>query len=227
MSTPFPLVSGVRPGIELEERPGAADGIRSRNRQARTDAIASAALHAFLKDGLESVTIEAIVRLAGTAKGSFYRYFVDKQQLVECLVEPVREAFLRHTERCRDDLAAAEATADVYAAYQNLALNLAAIFVEHRAVVTLYLQEARGPAVGARMALHDLACEIDARAIELTNAAIDHGLIKPLDARVSGLSVVGAAEALLYRATTGMDLGPPHVVAAALIQLVLDGVRVR
>ena len=45
--------------------------------------------------GFRRTTVAALCRAAGIAKGSFYRYFEDKAQLVEALFEPLRERAAR------------------------------------------------------------------------------------------------------------------------------------
>ena len=44
-------------------------------------------MRAFLERGIESVSIDDITREAGVAKGSFYRYFADKDALVGAVIE--------------------------------------------------------------------------------------------------------------------------------------------
>ncbi|MFT3756483.1 MAG: helix-turn-helix domain-containing protein [Pseudoxanthomonas sp.] len=60
----------------------------------------------FLERGLEDVTIDEITREAGVAKGSFYRYFKDKEELVRALLEPGRERIVAAFERAEQKLQA-------------------------------------------------------------------------------------------------------------------------
>src|SRR5687767_14548749 len=78
-----------RPGLVPQKRPGPAGGKRDENRRRQTAALAAAGLRLFLRHGVEAVTVEQIVDEAGVAKGSFYRYFGDKADLVEALFAPV------------------------------------------------------------------------------------------------------------------------------------------
>ena len=94
-------------------------------------------------------------------------------------------------------------------------------------VVVLYLQESRGPAVGARAPLAAVAEEVHARAVALTRAARRHGLLKPLDPEVTAAAVVGAAEALIHRAFSGRTLGDPAAVTEALVTMVVEGIAAR
>lgn len=210
-----------------QKRPGQAGGKRSENRRKRTEELTAAALALFLERGLEAVTIDDIVRAAGVAKGSFYRYFDDKAALVASLFAPVTARMREAVATCDAALRAAEHPAELSAAYVALAAALASLVTDEPGVVRLYLQECRGPAVGARAPVVELAAEIRAAAIDLTGAARTHGLLRPLDARVSALAVVGAVERLLFALLAGEDVGPAEEVAENLIALVLDGVRAR
>lgn len=221
---------GTRRKVSLEpralppERPGPDGGVRDATRRARTAALATAALRLFLDRGVEAVTIDDIATGAGLAKGTFYTYFRDKGDVVAALLDPVaarlREAFTR----CEASLREAHAPATLAAAYQALAVELAAALGAHQGVALLYLQESRAPAVGARKAIGLFAREVRERALTLTFAAHAHGLLRPLDARVTANAVVGAVEALVFEALSGGDIGTPAGATGALIDLILHGV---
>lgn len=50
------------------------------------DRIVDAAYQLFLEQGFEQVSIQEIATRAGVAKGTFYLYFRDKEQLRECVI---------------------------------------------------------------------------------------------------------------------------------------------
>ncbi len=226
----MPRPPGTRRKVHVEprslppERPGPEGGVRDATRRARTTALATAALRLFLDRGIEAVTIDDIASRAGLAKGTFYTYFRDKADVVEALLAPVSATLREAFERCERALREAEEPAALSAAYQALAFALAAALAEHQGVALLYLQEARAPAVGARKPVALLARELRDRGVALTLAAREHGLLRPLDARVTANAVVGAVEALAFHALSGEDLGPPDEAAVALIDLILHGV---
>jgi AcrR family transcriptional regulator len=212
-------------GDEVE----AADerGFRADRRVSRATAMATCALELFLEEGLVAVTIDQIVTRAKRGKGSFYRYFQSKDALVERLVEPLRKHVEEAGTACSDALKAARNKDELYLAYQSLALQLAGVFTTWKPVVLLYLQENRGAPHPSRVALLALARRVEEIAIELTHAAMQHGLIRPLDPNVSAVVVIGAVEQLMYRSFDDPRFERVDVVAAALTQLVLEGVRVR
>jgi AcrR family transcriptional regulator len=210
-------------------RPGPAGGARDANRRARLDQLADAALTLFLEDSVAGVTIDRIVARAGMAKGSFYRYFQDKEELVGALIAPlaagIREAF----GACTDELARARGAAQVSRAYLGLAHRIAGLLAEHpRAALLYYLQEARVPARGGRAPVREFADQVADLAERMSAHARDHGLLRDLDARVQALVVLGAVERLLFEFLSGRRVaGRPEEVSAILVTIILDGVRRR
>lgn len=207
-------------------RPGQPGGKRERNRRARIEALTSAGLRLFLERGVDAVTIDDIAKEAGTAKGNFYRYFTDKNHLVETILEPLETRICEAMDRCEEALEEATDDPSLFRAYQTLALTLIPVTIEHPDVVRLYLQESRAPvAAGARAPIRALADEIRERAIDLTEFAVDHGLLRIPDPRVSALAVIGAVEQLAFTVLGGqLDL-PADQIAGTLISLVLSGIR--
>lgn len=210
-----------------KERPGPPGGKRDVNRKRRTQAIATAALALFLEKGVETVTIDDIAREADVAKGSFYRYFEDKTELVVAIFEPMSRLMRDALSRCETALGAADDRAGLLRAYQGLAQDLIPIAIGHFDVVRLYLQENRAPGHGARAPIRALALDIEKRAIRLTEIAIDRGLLGIPDPRISALAVVGAIEQLALGFLGGRLDAPPPEVASTLIDLVLEGLRIR
>lgn len=207
------------------ERPGPEGGTRDSNRRERIRRLEDAAIELFLEEGIERVTIDQIAERAEMAKGGFYRYFRDKEDLVAALLLPLSTALREATDACETELASAQTSEALYASYERLAAQLALAFLAHQPTVRLYLQECRAPGVGPRRPVRELADELARRAVALTLAAHTHGLLRPLPPRVTALVVVGAAERLVYGLLTGEDIGDPFVMTQTLVALVLDGMR--
>lgn len=210
-----------------KERPGPPGGKRDVNRKRRVHAIARAALTLFLEKGVEAVTIDDIAREAEIAKGSFYRYFEDKTELVEAIFQPMGSIMKGALQRCEDALEQAEDRDSLVAAYQGLARDLIPVALGHLDEVKLYLQENRAPAQGARAPIRALALEVETRAVRLTEVAVQKGLLRVPDPRISALAVVGAIEQLALGFLGGRLDAPPPTVATTLIDLVLEGLRIR
>jgi AcrR family transcriptional regulator len=210
------------------ERPGPRGGVRDRNRRERTRAILAAAVGLSLEGGVDRVTVDEIARGAGIAKASFYRYFEDRVGVIEALFAPIRASIEDAVAECDGSLGEAASLADVQMAWMRLGIRLAPLVLEHPELARLYLQEARGPAVGARAPIRALQAVIDASAVRLTRAVLARGLIRDLDPVVVAYVVVGAIERLVL-----LSLEEPNAqrdaaqVVDTLIAIVLDGVRLR
>lgn len=207
------------------ERPGQPGGRRDTNRRERTKALADAALALFLQRGIEAVTIEDITSKAGVAKGSFYRYFDDKTALVESLFSPVGSAVIAAFDRSIEKLRSARTRDEAFSTYELIGEGLGHVLLHHADVVQLYLQECRAPADGARGPARKLAGLVSEKAIEHTRLAREHGLLRPFPAEVSTMTVIGAAERILYAVLTGEFKGEPLEIPGQLITLILDGIR--
>lgn len=216
----------IAPSVVPPERPGPRGGKRDTNRRQRTRQIADAALELFLERGIERVTIDDIARRAGVAKGSFYRYFEGKSELVDALLRPLAERVETAMDHCEAALGQAHTDREMFAAYQALAFALAPILIDQLDVVRLYLQELRAPAGGANDPVRALARAIDERAIGITHVARRHGLLRPAPPAVTALGVVGATEKLILAYLDGAPLGTPLEAATALVSMILDGLRV-
>lgn len=188
-------------------------------------ALSEAGLRLFVERGLDGVTIDDITQSAGVAKGTFYRYFEDKTALVDALLEPVRRGLLDGMEACGRALAAARDVEAMFDAYRAVAAVIASALLQYPDVVRLYLQECRGPPVGARVKVVELARLVSRHAVDITDKAHTHGLLRPIRSAVSGLAVVGAVERLLFAMLSGEDIGNPLELPDALTTLVLDGLR--
>jgi len=213
--------------VQPLSRPGKPGGKRAENRIHRVVQLSDAALDLFLEQGIANVTIDAIVDRAGVAKGSFYRYFADKTALVAQLLAPLAAVFRAAMSRCADALRETPSPGELAREYLRLAAALSTVAIDHPGVVRLYLQESRQPAVGARRPLRELADELRDGAIELTTIARNHELLRDTDPRIGALTVVGAAEQLLFAYLNGVDLGDPSRIPSTLISNILDGVRQR
>jgi AcrR family transcriptional regulator len=213
------------PALVPAARPGRAGGVRERNRSRRTQQICESALDLFLVRGIEATTVDEITRAAGVAKGTFYRYFNGKPQLVETLLAPLGHEVEVAMQRCSQASAAAASMVELEAAYAALAREVMVVLFASPKVVKLYLQEGRGPSEGAREPVRRLAHKLNEGAVALTEIAHARGLVKDLSARVTAVAVVGAAEGMLVQHFSGMDFGDAAAATADLIAMVLEGIR--
>jgi len=207
------------------ERPGAFGGKRDVNRRKRVQDLIDSGLSLFLERGIEAVTIDEVAREAGMAKGNFYRYFRDKADLVEAVIEPVASTTREAIQACDEDLRQANGRDDAVAAYGQLGNRLIGALSMYPDAMCLYLQERRAPATTARQAISDLATELDDRAMTLSQVAVDRNLVVVSDPRVSAVAVLGAVEALALASVRNQVKMDPIETTKSLISIVLEGLR--
>lgn len=207
------------------ERPGAVGGKRDLNRRKRVQDLIEAGLTLFLERGIEAVTIDEVAREAGMAKGNFYRYFRDKADLVEGVIEPVAETTRGALEACHDKLSKVSDRAEAVGAYAELGNRLAGALAMYPDAMCLYLQERRAPATTARQAISNLAADLDNRAVGLSQVAVDKDLVVVSDPRVSAIAVLGAVEALALAAVRNQVRMDPVETTKGLISIVLEGLQ--
>lgn len=199
--------------------------MRDTNRKERLAALKRAAVKLFLDKGIEATTIDELTQEAQMAKGGFYRYFADKKALVVELLAPLREELLAAMKSCESELKSSKTREEMARAYQRLGERLVPIAFNQLQVVHLYLQESRGPAIGAREPVVELSREIARSAMEMTRLAHSRGLLRPMNPAVSALAVIGAVERLLVALIAGDDVGNPLRIPEELTRLVLEGLR--
>jgi AcrR family transcriptional regulator len=178
-----------------------------------------------LERGIEAVTIDEVAREAGMAKGNFYRYFRDKADLVEAVIEPVASTTRHAIQECDAQLREANGRDEAVAAYGQLGNRLAGALALYPDAMCLYLQERRAPATTARQAISDLATELDDRAMTLSQVAADREFVTISDPRVSALAVLGAVEALALASVRNQVQMDPVETTKSLISIVLEGLR--
>lgn len=207
------------------ERPGASGGKRDLNRRKRVQDLMGAGRDLFLKRGIEAVTIDEVAREAGMAKGNFYRYFRDKADLVEAVIEPVASTTREALDACDGKLREANSRDEAVAAYAELGNRLVGALAMYPDAMCLYLQERRAPATTARQAISNLASELDDRAMTLSQVAVDRDFVSVSDPRVSALAVLGAVEALALASVRNQVQMDPIQTTRSLISIVLEGLR--
>lgn len=208
------------------ERPGPEGGKRDANRRKKVQRICDAGLTLFCGKGVEAVTIDDVVAHAKIPKGSFYRYFTGKKELVETLFAPMAKELRSTLQTTEEALLATGSPAALNLVYVELAAVVSRLLASNLDMLRLYLQENRGPDVGARRPIISLAKDIDEIAFRLTRVARTHGLLRSdYDLKVGALTSLGAIERLLYSYVSGDPMGDPAAVSADLIRVILDGVR--
>jgi AcrR family transcriptional regulator len=195
-------------------RTQAAPRLRDRLREETARAILAAAEDVFAADGI-GARMEAIAARAGVAVGTLYNHFEDRRALVAALIRSRREALLGRVD---------EALAAVHGTGAAAELRAYLIAVEeharaHGPLLAVLIQAGEGPGEARPpKTLHqDLVRRVDA----IIARGVAAGELRPDDAKVFGLALVGMARAVLIRAIEGG--AEPGEAAGAVLDLFLRG----
>ena len=97
---------GQRPTTRLDRLRARLDGQpEARGRTRKRDALIDAAAQLFVEQGVDATTIDDIVGRAGVAKGTFYRYFEGKAEILEVLGDRFCDELLRRVDEALANLA--------------------------------------------------------------------------------------------------------------------------
>jgi AcrR family transcriptional regulator len=187
--------------------------LRERLRDEAARAILSAAEEVFAEEGLKA-RMERIAARAGVAVGTLYNHFEDREALLRSLVRSRREALLERVDRA----VAAAGDAGVEARLRAFLRAVLEHAAAHGGLLSVLVQAGEGPARPRppKTLLADLA----ARADRIVAQGVAAGELRPDDAKVFGLALVGMARAVLVRA---LERGASADATDALLDLFLRG----
>jgi len=166
---------------------------RSRARQQR---ILDAALRVFSRKGYRDASVDEIAGESGTSKGGVYFHFPSKDVIYLQLLD-------RTVARLQDKIEEAMAEHDDPIAKADAAL-LAVLrtFDKHATLARFFMVEALGAGRQFQRRMAETRAEFAAIIREHLDAAVDQGIIDPLDTEVAAQAWFGA----LYEVITGWVL---------------------
>lgn len=209
------------PGRVPGERPGPTGGLRDRNRRERTRQICETSLVLFLERGVEVASVDEISRAAGIAKGTFYRYFENKDQVVASLVGPLHAAVMEALDDASERLESCRVSGEVVNTFHYLAAAMLNAIMRDPSLSRLYLQCRRLPRTGLVEPLHALADEVFDRCISFGQIAQAHGLVPAGDLTTVTAMEIGAVEELLHQHLEGLR---PQASPEALLHVAVQHV---
>ncbi|MBL9007420.1 MAG: TetR/AcrR family transcriptional regulator [Myxococcales bacterium] len=214
----------VRSLTPVRQVPGPVGGKRDVNRRKHEQRILVAARRLFLRRGIDCVTVDQIATRARIAKGSFYRYYRNQAALVRALFAPIEQRLAAIYAACSAGLAETQDPSGLLGAYIALGGSLAALLNDAPEEVLLYLQECRGPKSTSRQPIHRVAELLLQQTRQVTEQAMQHGLLRRADPYLTALAVIGSTERVMYAHLTDQDAQPSIAAGPALIELFLSGV---
>ncbi len=180
------------------------------------------ALALFAKNGYHATSVADIIREIGVARGTYYRYFDDKQDLFYQLLETnfkfVRKVMPQIPEN--PDIKAEDLEAILTTAFRRL-LNQP----DSLAFVSMMVNEASGvDKASAKMvsAFYDDLAEVFAGYISKVQA---EGLIKSLDPRISAYLVLGALKEIFIQWSGGDKFTDLEDLIHQVVSFIVHGIK--
>lgn len=199
---------------------------RRLTREARREEILAAALKVFAKGGYHGTHVDAIVKAAGVARGTFYLHFESKHDVFAALVDRTLQLFLDARPPVPDGEIRTRADAERVIRHSYRAVF--ATFREHRVLGRVLFEEAVGIEKGFAAKVRAHFASWHARVRELLTLLVTNGIARPdLDADRTASLVLGMVE---YVATRFLFQEAPVDVDAwidTIVALELDGVTAR
>jgi AcrR family transcriptional regulator len=190
------------------------------SREARRVQIKDSALRVFSERGYHQTSVSDLVDAAGVARGTFYLYFDSKEAIFLELLEDL-------TTHLRENIGGIDATRGVASIEQQLhhvVVRILRTAVENRPLTRIIFREAVGlhASVDARLrAFDDQLYGFVAASLRL---GAQLGALRPVDAEVGAVAVVGALREIVHRYVVREDaVFDLDAVASALIDHHLRG----
>jgi AcrR family transcriptional regulator len=118
-------------------------GKREDKKAHKRRALETCARALFLKQGFALTSVEQIVAQADVARGTYYLYFTDKEQLFRLLIEKLLVPLALRLESCKQALSTLDSLEEARARLKGLQVDLLALLREEPEAALLYLREQR------------------------------------------------------------------------------------
>lgn len=189
------------------------------------DRLLTAATEVIASKGYSATRVSDIVQQAGVAQGTFYLYFKSKQAILEHLLDTFCSQLLDDTLGTYR-LGEGSRLEDLIAQARQLWRTVLQRCRQERALMQLALREpgAAGPEVVARLQAHYQRV-IDGFATYI-EAAIAHGLCRPVDPRLAAWAIFGMLERAVHYAVLIEEQADLDQVADDLVRIELGGLLV-
>ena len=180
------------------------------------EAVYEGAVAVLTKHGLNGTTMDRVAAAAGMAKGSLYKHFPGKQELLEFVhgraVAPMHEAL---DEIVKDTLPAAEKLASISRLWREY-------LVKHHAVFEFLINDhaAKGLLKGSEQTARSSAIKQIATIIEL---GIEEGAFRPVDATAAAEMFVSASIGMVEQEFAAGISRPVDEAVDALMGVFLHG----
>ena len=192
-------------------------GLREKKKAAKHASIIRVGWELFIREGYDRCSVEKIIAMAGIARGTFYLYFPSKKKLFDALLSEIYTPLLDILEAAEKDLAAADSSYAQQMRYLRTAMELADVLEQKKQHLILHYREAwsAGP---AGESVRRWRNKLEQAVVKILTGAMEQKLIRHADSQLVAMSIVGAAERLIW----AWLQGETQLERQKLAQLVAD-----
>lgn len=170
-----------------EARNDAAEAARTALVDSRRRQLLNAAAHLLGRAGSQSVSMQNVADEAGVSVGLIYRYFGNKQELVQAVIEDVLHEFsVRVADATQNEADPVRRIAAAFAGY-------CAVVQELRDAAVLAYQESKTLDPPGRETIKDLEVESAGPLIAAAQEALDAGLLRDVDLQIFAYGLLTTA----------------------------------
>lgn len=159
----------------------------------RRERILDAAFTVFSRHGYRHAGVDEVGRQAETSKGGVYFHFPTKEALFLELLRSTADRLVGKVERSMADVADPIERADV------ALRTVLSVFAGHRTMARLFLIDAVGAGEEFQVELQRLHDRFGGLIAEQLDAAVEQGIIAPIDTAVAGMAWFGALNEVVMR----------------------------
>ena len=205
--------------VPAEASPWTTNGLRTRSRERKRDAVIRAAARAFRERGYHNTLIDDIARDLNVTKPTIYYYVENKEQLLfQCFKAGLDQIIAALEAANRSEASARERLLAVITRYAE------AITSEFGWCMVRAEDQDLSPAMGKQ--IKELKSVIDQGMRRLLKAGIHDGSIAPCDPKMSAFAIAGALNWVAHWYRSDDTLSPAEI-AAHMTDLFDRGLRPR
>lgn len=190
-----------------------------RRRQERREAILEAAKDVFVEKGYHPVSVGDIIERAGIARGTFYLYFTNKQDIFQALLEEFFDAIRGQVRRIETEPGSEAPEAQLRDNLHRVVRTL----IAHRAVADIVLRDPASFDEASRTQLEQFWELVTTLMEAAMRVGQNLGLVRECHVQIATLGALGAAREVLRHMITHDNLDTEQL-AEELIGFCLRGV---
>jgi AcrR family transcriptional regulator len=207
-----------------DEPPAPSRGRAARDQQRREEtraAILESARHVFRQRGYHETSVADLVHHADVARGTFYLYFQNKQDILQELIAAFLASLRENVHRIATEPGAPPPLLQLHANFRRI-LH---VVETHRDIAMVVLAGSGGLDEASRERVEEFWRRVEGMAEDALRVGHSLGLVRPCDPPTTAIMALGAARAALLRWLVGEPSGAAASAEALTEEIIAFVVR--